>query len=83
MFQDLNQGGIMWDEVEHRIKIIDTDFFQRNESIEEEQCYSANITSFNTMIEMELEILNGQGTRLSDYLHSNPEFSTLYTKYML
>lgn len=83
LFQDLNQGGIMWDEAEHRIKIIDTDFFQRNESIEEEQCYSANITSFNTMIEMELGILNGQGTRLSDYLHSNPEFRTLYTKYML
>lgn len=83
LFQDLNQGGIMWDEAEHRIKIIDTDFFQRNDNIEVEQCYNANITSFNTMIEMELGILNGQGTNLSDYLHSNPEFSKLYTKYML
>lgn len=83
LFQDLNQGGIMWDDKENKIKIIDTDFFKKNESIEEEQCYSANITSFNSMIEMELGIINGQGTKLSEHLHRNPEFSKLYTKYML
>lgn len=83
LFQDLNQGGIMWDEAENRIKIIDTDFFEKNEDIKEEQCYSANITSFNSMIEMELGIINGQGTKLSEYLQSNPDFSKLYTKYMI
>ncbi len=83
LFQDLNQGGIMWDNKENKIKIIDTDFFERNENVEEEQCYSANITAFNSMIEMELGIINGQGTKLSECLHSNPEFSKLYTKYML
>lgn len=83
LFQDLNQGGIMWDNVKGRIKIIDTDFFQKNEDIEPEQCYSANITSFNSMIEMELGILNGQGTKLSQYLQSHPEFSKLYAKYMI
>ena len=83
LFQDLNQGGIMWDEAENRIKIIDTDFFEKNETIKEEKIYSANITSFNSMIEMELEIINGQGTKLSEYLQSNPEFSNLYTKYMI
>lgn len=83
LFQDLNQGGIMWDEAENRIKIIDTDFFEKNETITEEQCYSANITSFNSMIEMELGILNGQGVKLSEYLQNNPEFSKLYTKYMI
>lgn len=83
LFQDLNQGGIMWDESEDRIKIIDTDFFEKNENIKEEQCYSANITSFNSMIEMELGIINGQGTKLSEYLQKNPEFSNLYTKYMI
>lgn len=83
LFQDLNQGGIMWDEAENRIKIIDTDFFEKNETITEEQCYGANITSFNSMIEMELGILNGQGAKLSEYLQNNPEFSKLYTKYMI
>ena len=78
LFQDLNQGGIMWDEAENRIKII-----EKNETITEEQCYSANITSFNSMIEMELGILNGQGVKLSEYLQNNPEFSKLYTKYMI
>lgn len=83
VFQDLNQGGIMWDKEKNCIKIIDTDFFEKNESISEEQCYSANITSFNSMIEMELGIINGQGTKLSEYLQNNPEFSQLYTKYMI
>ena len=35
------------------------------------------------MIEMELGIINGQGTKLSEYLQNNPEFSQLYTKYMI
>lgn len=83
VFQDLNQGGIMWDKERNCIKIIDTDFFEKNESISEEQCYSANIASFNSIIEMELGIINGQGTKLSEYLQSNPEFSQLYTKYMI
>lgn len=83
VFQDLNQGGIMWNKEKNCIKIIDTDFFEKNENINEEQCYNANITSFNSMIEMELGIINGQGTKLSEYLQSNPEFSQLYTKYMI
>ena len=83
IFQDLNQGGIMWDKEKSCVKIIDTDFFEKNENINEEQCYTANITSFNSMIEMELGMINGQGTKLSEYLQSNPEFSQLYTKYMI
>lgn len=83
LFQDLNQGGIMWDDKTGRIKIIDTDFFEKNENIEHEQCYSANITSFNSMIEMELGIINGQGTKISEYLQNDSEFSKLYTKYMI
>lgn len=83
LFQDLNQGGIMWDDSAGKIKIIDTDFFEKNKNIEPEQCYSANITSFNSMIEMELGIINGQGTKISEYLQREPEFSKLYTKYMI
>lgn len=83
LFQDLNQGGIMWDEKKECIKIIDTDFFEKNEDIDEKQCYSANINSLNSMLEMELGILNGQGTKLSEYLQSNQEFSKLYSKYMI
>ena len=83
LFQDLNQGGLMWDEKEGCIKIIDTDFFVIKEDIQEKQAYSHNISSFNSMIEMELGILNGQGTKLSEYLLKNPEYSQLYSKYII
>lgn len=83
LFQDLNQGGLMWDEKEGCIKIIDTDFFVINEDIQEKDAYSNNISSFNSMLEMELGILNGQGTKLSEYLLNNPEYSQLYSKYMI
>ena len=82
LFQDLNQGGLMWDETQNRIKIIDTDFFEKNESIEKEQCYSTNISSFYSMIEMELGLMSAQDTEISEYLQKNPEFSKLYTKYI-
>lgn len=59
-FQDLNQGGIMWEEKSDRIKIIDTDFFEVHEDFEVEECFNANMASFNTMLEMELGIMSGQ-----------------------
>lgn len=83
LFQDVNQGNIMWDEQNGCIKIIDTDFFERNENVTEQQCYGNNISSFNNILEMELGILNGQGSKLSQFLHSNPEFNKLYTKYTI
>lgn len=82
LFQDLNQGGIMWSN-EEKIKIIDTDFFQKKEDITEEQVYSHNIESFNTMIEMELGILMGQSNSVTDFLQSNIEYNQLYMNYML
>ena len=82
LFQDLNQGGIMWSN-EGRIKIIDTDFFQKNEDITEEQVYSHNLESFNSMIEMELGILMGQSNSVADFLQSNVEYNHLYMSYML
>lgn len=82
-FQDLNQGGIMWDEKNGSIKIIDTDFFEVNQDISAEECYSANMTSFNTMLEMELGIMSGQAKGLAEYLHSNTQFSEAYRNYML
>ena len=82
-FQDLNQGGIMWDGKNGSIKIIDTDFFEVNQDFGVEECYSANMTSFNTMLEMELGIMSGQAKGLAEYLHSNPQFSEVYRSYML
>ena len=82
-FQDLNQGGIMWDEKNSRIRIIDTDFFEVNNDFDVNECFNANITSFNTMLEMELGIMSGQSKKLSEYLHSNPQFSNVYREYML
>jgi len=83
LLQDLNHGGIMWDNKESRIKIIDTDFFYKENLAQEEQCYSSNITSFNTLIEMELGILNGQDTEVIRYLQNKPEYNTLYKEYMI
>lgn len=82
-FQDLNQGGIMWDEKNRRIRIIDTDFFEVNKDFDVNECFNANITSFNTMLEMELGIMSGQSKKLSEYLHSNQQFSNVYREYML
>ncbi len=82
LFQDLNQGGIMWSS-EEKIKIMDTDFFQKNDDITEEEVYSSNLESFNSMIEMELGILMGQSNLVADFLQSNIEYSQLYTKYVL
>ena len=82
-FQDLNQGGIMWDEKNRRIRIIDTDFFEVNKDFDVNECFNANITSFNTMLEMELGIMSGHSKKLSEYLHSNQQFSNVYREYML
>ena len=83
LLQDLNHGGVMWEDKESRIKIIDTDFFYKENLAQEEQCYSSNITSFNTLIEMELGILNGQDTEVIRYLQNKPEYNTLYKEYMI
>ncbi len=83
LIKDLNQGSIMWDAQKEDIKIIDTDFFEKNENITEKQCYAANINSFNNILEMELGILNGQETKLSKYLQKNEEYNKLYRKYLI
>lgn len=73
----------MWDEKSDRIKIIDTDFFEVSQDFEEEECFNANMTSFNTMLEMELGIMSGQAKGLAEYLHANPQFSNAYREYIL
>lgn len=82
-FQDLNQGGIMWDEKSSSIKIIDTDFFEVNQDCEVEECFKANMASFNTMLEMELGIMSGQAKGLADFLHTNSQFSDVYREYTI
>lgn len=83
VFKDLNQGSIMWDNEKGQIKIIDTDFFKKNENIQPEECYKHNMTDFNTMLLMELGILNGQDTDLLNYLMNNSIFSEAYNQYIL
>lgn len=82
LLNDLNQGGLMWID-EGKIKIIDTDFFKQNKDISEEQAYSHNLESFNSMIEMELGILSGQTNIVIDFLQSNDEYNKLYMDYIL
>ena len=81
LFNDLNQGGIMWSN-EGKIKIIDPDFFYKNKDKTKEQAYSHNLESFNLMIEMELGILNAQPNTVADFLHSNTEYKQLYKDYL-
>ena len=73
----------MWEEKSSSIKIIDTDFFEINQDFEVEECFNANMKSFNTMLEMELGIMSGQAKGLAEYLHSNPQFSDTYREYIL
>lgn len=83
LFKDLNQGGIMWDDKKKRIRIIDTDFFEINNEITAEQCYNANLFSFNTLIEMELGIINGERNKLATILYENPQFGQKYNEYIM
>lgn len=82
LLQDLNQGGIMWS-TEGKIKITDTDFFQKNEDITEDKVYSYNLELFSSLIEMEIGIEMGQSNPVVDFLQSNEEYSQLYTKYII
>lgn len=78
MFNDVNQGGLMWTK-DGEIKVIDTDFFLKNEDIAEEKTYSHNLEHFNTMIEMETGFMEGQ---VYQYLSSKQEYFKLYNEYV-
>ena len=82
VYMDLNQGGIMWNENEE-MKIIDTDFFSRNDDITEEECYSHNIKHFYTLIEQELGIITGEYNKIMNFLQSNEEYNQTYTDYFI
>ena len=82
VFMDLNQGGIMWNEKDG-MKIIDTDFFSRNDDITEEECYSHNIKHFYTLIEQELGIITGEYNKIMNFLQSNEEYNQTYTDYFI
>ena len=78
LFNDVNQGGLMWTE-DGKIKVIDTDDFYKDEDITEEQTYSHNLEQFNTMVEMETGFIEGP---LNRYLTSNQEYWKLYNEYV-
>lgn len=78
MFNDVNQGGLMWTK-DGKIKVIDTDFFLKYEDIAEEKTYSHNLEHFNTMIEMETGFMEGP---LYKYLSSKQEYFELYNEYV-
>lgn len=77
VIEDLNQGSLMYDRKTNRIRIIDTDFYTKQENAITEDCYAYNIKQFNTMIQMELGILNGQETNILRYLQSKLEYQAL------
>ena len=78
MFNDVNQGGLMWTK-DGKIKVIDTDFFLKYEDIAEEKTYSHNLEHFNTMIEMETGFMEGP---VYKYLSSKQEYFEIYNEYV-
>ena len=82
LFMDFNQGGLMWNEKDG-MKIIDTDFFSRNDEITEEECYSHNIKHFYTLIEQELGIITGEYNKIMNFIQSNEEYNQTYTDYFI
>lgn len=84
IFNDFNYGGIMWDEDNKTIKIIDTDFFIRSKDHTANECFRNNISQFYQELEMELGILSGANNcRMNSFLHSNEKFRELYKSYFL
>lgn len=78
MFNDVNQGGLMWTK-DGKIKVIDTDFYYKDEDITEEETYSHNLEHFNTMVEMETGFIEGP---INQYLNGIQEYSECYNEYV-
>ena len=70
LFNDFNIGNVMWEDKTQTIKIIDTDFFQRNQQLTSEQVFHHNLGDFNTQGEF------------ADYLRNSESFNEIYNKYM-
>ena len=79
LFNDFNIGNVMWEDKTQTIKIIDTDFFQRNQQLTSEQVFHHNLGDFNTQVETMMGVMQGE---FADYLRNSESFNEIYNKYM-
>ena len=79
LFNDFNIGNVMWEDKTQTIKIIDTDFFQRNQQLTSEQVFHHNLGDFNTQVETMMGVMQGE---FANYLRNSESFNEIYNKYM-
>lgn len=77
-FDDMHFDNIMWDEENHAIKIIDTDFFKFADELSVEELNLSNQTEFNNQMEILIGLRDGV---LAKYLGRNEEYTQFYKEY--
>lgn len=80
---DVNPGEIMWSEEQNRLKIVDTDFFKKDEQVPKDKCYKKSIGQFYTILEMSLGMTPAQKPQLFAYLNKDEEYRNLYKSYII
>jgi hypothetical protein len=70
----------MWDNNSQSIKIIDTDFYQRNTQLAPQQVFGHNLGDFNTQVETIIGVMQGD---FADYLRESPDFNNFYNQYTM
>jgi len=80
VFNDFNIGNVMWDNNSQSIKIIDTDFYQRNTQLAPQQVFGHNLGDFNTQVETIIGVMQGD---FADYLRESSDFNNFYNQYTM
>lgn len=83
IFEDLNHGGILWDENQKKFHIIDTDFFTKIDSGDSNKIYKKNLIDFYGNLELALDIHVGQSKNITEYLEADEKYSLIHHKYFL
>ena len=79
VLNDFNVGNVLWDKNSNSMKIIDTDFYQKNNSLTQEEVYKYNQRRFNSEIETIIGIRDGE---LIQFLNSSGEFQQFHKDYL-
>ena len=80
VLNDFNVGNVLWDKSSNSMKIIDTDFYQKNNSLTEEEVYKYNQRRFNGELETIIGIRDGD---LIQFLNNSDEFQKFHKDYLI
>lgn len=78
LFDDFHYENMMWDNKEKCIRIIDTDFFKKDEDISSIKARKSNLSKFNKNMETVIGI---NDYILKKYLSRNKEFKDFYKEW--